>query len=38
MIMFESIVRLAESVRSGERSAESVALETLKRVDAREPK
>jgi aspartyl-tRNA(Asn)/glutamyl-tRNA(Gln) amidotransferase subunit A len=35
--MFESIVRLAESVRAGERTAESVALETLTRVDAREP-
>jgi aspartyl-tRNA(Asn)/glutamyl-tRNA(Gln) amidotransferase subunit A len=35
--MFDSIVRLAESVRSGERSAESVATETLARVDAREP-
>ncbi len=35
--MFESIVRLAESVRSGERTAESVATETLARVDAREP-
>jgi aspartyl-tRNA(Asn)/glutamyl-tRNA(Gln) amidotransferase subunit A len=35
--MFESIVSLAESVRSGERTAESIAKETLARVDAREP-
>jgi aspartyl-tRNA(Asn)/glutamyl-tRNA(Gln) amidotransferase subunit A len=35
--MFDSIVRLAESVRAGERTAESVALEALERVDAREP-
>jgi aspartyl-tRNA(Asn)/glutamyl-tRNA(Gln) amidotransferase subunit A len=35
--MFDSIVRLADSVRAGERTAESVATETLARVDTREP-
>ena len=35
--MVDSIVQLAESVRSGDRSAESIATETLERVDAREP-
>ena len=35
--MVDSIVQLAESVRSGDRSAESIATETLQRVDAREP-
>ena len=35
--MFENLVRLVDSVRQGERSAESIAEATLARVDAREP-